>query len=332
MRDRAMTAVAALVSIASVWDEVLERQHGVVTRKQALSAGLTPGAVRARLKSGRWRAVHAGVYATFTGPLTRPALLWAALLASGRDAVLSHQTAAELSGLIDAPADDIHVTVPADRAPRAPAGVHRHLSVRARSARHPTRLPPQTRIEETVVDLTQSACDAGQAVGWVVRACARRLTTTERLRSAFAARAKLRWRADLLAALDDVGSGCHSMVEIHYRRNVERRHGLPTGKRQAIRIRRGGRWYDDVLYRDYRTIVELDGPSAHPEDAVGRDRRRDNAGLADGLETLRYGPEDVSGRPCGMAAEIARQLRRNGWPGFPRPCGPNCVITSIKSV
>jgi len=310
-----------------VLDEVCERQHGVVTRGQAIAGGLTPGAIRSRLRSGKWRRLFAGVYATFTGPLPRSAQLWAVVLASGRGAVLSHQSAAELAGLIDDPASEIHVTLPADRSVVALPGVRHHLSVRAHTARHPTRLPPQTRVEDTVLDLTQSARDAGQAVGWVVRACARRLTTVTRLRDAFAARAKVRWRAHLAMALEDVASGCHSMLELRYLRDVERRHALPTAHRQAIRARRGGRWYDDVHYKNYGTIVELDGTKAHPDDALGRDNRRDNAGVASGLDTLRYGPEDVSGRPCEMAAEIGTVLRGKGWRGYPRSCGPACVIT-----
>ncbi|MEE6260269.1 hypothetical protein [Plantactinospora sonchi] len=50
-----------------------------------------------------------------------------------------------------------------------------------------------------------------------------------------------------------------SALELRYLHDVERAHVLPVGQRQAIRLRRGGRWYDDVRYRDYRTRVELDG-------------------------------------------------------------------------
>jgi hypothetical protein len=78
-----------------------------------------------------------------------------------------------------------------------------------------------------VVDLTQTARDVDRAIAWVVRACARRLTTVDRLRDAFAARKKLRWRAELSMALADVASGCHSTLEVAYLRRVERRHGLP---------------------------------------------------------------------------------------------------------
>jgi len=104
----------------------------------------------------------------------------------------------------------------------------------------------------------------------VGRSCRR--PSTHHGRSAtdrFASRPKLRWRGQLLATLDDVGAGCHSTLELTYVRDVERRHGLPTAARQTIRVRRGGRWYSDVEYTDYSTIVELDGPPAHPDEGAG---------------------------------------------------------------
>ena len=55
--------------------ELARDQAGVVTRRQALDAGMSVGAIAARVRFGRWRRVHLGVYATFTGPLTRDAQL-----------------------------------------------------------------------------------------------------------------------------------------------------------------------------------------------------------------------------------------------------------------
>jgi hypothetical protein len=73
-------------------------QSGVVSRAQALRAGLTVDMIKFRVRSGRWQQLHPGVYATFSGIPGRGAWLWAALLAAGPGAVLSYQTAAELNG------------------------------------------------------------------------------------------------------------------------------------------------------------------------------------------------------------------------------------------
>jgi hypothetical protein len=295
----------------------------VVTRQQAFACGMTVEQVRNKLHSGRWQRLYAGVYATFSGVVPREARLWAAVLAAGPGATLSHQTAAALVGLNDDGA--IHVTVPRNRRVR-PANVTVHISARIEQARHPTRTPPQTRIEETVLDLTQTARNLDSALSWITRACAARLTTVGRLRTALAKRKKVRWRAELCAALGDVRLGSHSLLELRYLRNVERRHALPMGVRQRPRSRPGGRWYDDVSYDEYATVVELDGRAAHPEHAKWRDRRRDNAHVVAGSDPLRYGVADVTETPCAVAADVATVLRRNGWRGTPKPCGPGCPI------
>jgi hypothetical protein len=319
-----VTFVRGRATLAGVWEEIVWRQQGVVTRGQALASGLTLGAIRRRLQAGKWRRLYPGVYVTFTGPLPRSAVLWAAVLRAGPGAMLSHETAAELVGLLDRPADVVHVTIPATRRAQWGPGLRCHLSSRGASM-HPTRQPPQTRIEETVVDLTQTAGGVDQALVWVVRACARRLTTADRLRVAFGARRKLRWRAELAAALDDVGSGCHSALELDYLRKVERPHGLPVARRQMSRSRRGGRWYDDVHYEAYGTLVELDGPAFHPAEATPREKRRDNAAVAEGWDVLRYGVGDIVRQPCEVAREVGAVLRLNGWSGQPRRCGPGCT-------
>ena len=89
-----------------------QRQSGVVSRSQAIRAGLSPGMIKFRVRTGRWRQLHPGIYATFTGAPGRGARLWAAVLSAGPGAMLSHQTAAELQGLADKPVSPIHVTVP----------------------------------------------------------------------------------------------------------------------------------------------------------------------------------------------------------------------------
>jgi len=309
-----------------VWSEAASVQAGVVIRAQALAGGLTSGAIRRRLQAGKWQRIFTGVYATFNGPLPRDALLWAVVLHAGPGAALSHETAAELSGLIDGPGELVNVTVPIARAAKCPPGVRRHVAARVVRSRHPTLMPPRTRVEETVLDLTQTARTIDQAIAWMIRACARRLTTVDRLRAALAARSKLRWRAELAVALDDVAAGCQSTLELAYLRTVERRHGLPAAARQVSRVRRGGRWYDDVQYGDYATLVELDGPAFHPADGASRDRRRDNWAVRTGWDVLRYGVEEIMGRPCEVAAEVAALLQRNGWAGRPRPCGPTCHV------
>jgi very-short-patch-repair endonuclease len=201
-----------------------------------------------------------------------------------------------------------------------------YRSGRIADAVHPTLLPPRTRVEETVLDLVASATDFETAFGVVFAACQRKLTTTARLTTAMASRARLRWRAELAEALRDVADGVHSLLEYRYVRRVERPHGLPAASRQA-RVTAGQRTrYLDNLYDGYGLCVELDGHQAHPDHQRWDDQRRTNAITAQGVTTLRYGWIDVDRRPCQTAAQIGAALRARGWLGRLRPCAPNCPV------
>jgi predicted transcriptional regulator of viral defense system len=228
--------------------EVAEGQCGIVTKKQSIASGLTRSVVALHVRYGRWQRLHPGVYATFTapgsvcsilrtnpshrpGPPGRLAVLWAAVLSAGPGAMLSYQTAAELVGLIARPGELVHVTIPADRRVARTPGIVIHTSTRAMAARHPARLPPQTRIEETVLDLAGAARTIDDACAGITRGLGSRLTTQYKLHQALALRAKIRWRAELTELLTPHSAGFHSVLERRYHDNVERPHGLPGAER-----------------------------------------------------------------------------------------------------
>lgn len=306
--------------------DLLHSQRGVLTRAQALDAGLTDKAIAVRLHNGRWQRLHTGVYATFSGEPPRDAQLWAAVLRAGPMAVLSHHTAAELYGLLATAAPMIHVTVPSGSPVTRPSGVVVHYSGRLSQSRHPMLTPPRTRIEDTVLDLVAVSPSLDGAVSLVLRASASRRTQPERILAAMQRRARMPRRAALLQALGAAGDGAHSLLEFRYVTRVERPHALPPGRRQNP-VRRGGRsQYQDLSYDDYALVVELDGREAHPEWYRWADIRRDNATAATGQVTLRYGWGDVTERPCQTALEIAATLREHRWTGTLRRCGAACLV------
>jgi len=306
-------------------------QAGVLTRTQALRIGVSPDAVRARLRAGHWQRMQRGVYATFTGEPSWEAQLWAALRRAGPEAVLSHYTAAELARITNQRSPAIHVTVPRHQHLTPIPGVVLHRSSRIELARYIGTLPPRTRIEETVVDLTQCSRSLDDALAWLARACGAQLTTAALLRAAVASRTRLRWRRELAIALDDIADGAHSILELRYIRRVERPHRLPRPQRQALAVSGGLTRYRDALYADFGVAVETDGRVAHPLEERWRDHHRDNAAIVDGLVTLRYSWTDVTERSCMVAAEVARALRRHGWLGAPRPCSPACPVRHTAS-
>jgi hypothetical protein len=239
--------------------------------------------------------------------------------------MLSHETAAELHRLADQPADLIRVTVPRERRVVAAEGISIYRSARALEAVQGHTYPPRTKIEETVLDLTQTATTFDDVCGWVTRAFARDLTDSTRLRAAMGMRPKLRWRADLVELIAAAAEGDHSVLEYRYDRDVERAHGLPEAKRQVPFTGPGGRrGRRDRVYQDYALVVELDGRLAHPEENQWKDKARDNAAVVAGMQTLRYSWTQVRQEPCQIAVEVAGVLRLQGWPGRPRACSIGC--------
>jgi hypothetical protein len=302
-----------------------QRQAGAISRQQLLDAGLNPQLITRRLQRGRWQQLFRGVYASFSGVPPRETWLWAAVLCVGEGAVLSHQTAAELHGLVDSRADAIVVTIPSTRRV-ATRGLIIRISGRIDQAKQPNRNPPRTSVEETVLDLAQASPSFDDACGWITKACGRRLTTEAKLRAALALRKKMRWRAELDDVLAAAGSGIHSVLEYRYLRDVERAHGLPRSRHQVRAVIDGKTVYRDAYYEEYQVAVELDGRLAHPDDERWRDSHRDNQARAQGVQTCRYSWRDIYAHPCETAVLQARILRRRGWAGTPKPCSARCPV------
>jgi len=254
--------------------------------------------------------------------------LWAAVLRVGPGAVLSHETAAEIHQLADKPSTRIHISVPAGQHPDRHGKIRGVVIHRSRGLVAEWQPPwhlPRTSVEDTVLDLIGAARTFDDAYGWISAAVGRRLTTPDLLGKALATRSRMRRRQWVTAALQDAAEGVHSPLERNYGRGVERAHGLPTARRQARRRHGSRARYLDNLYEEQGVCVELDGAAAHAAEGRWRDTRRDNANLAQGVRTLRYGWPDATEHRCRTAGEIATVLRARGWTGTLRPCGPSCT-------
>jgi hypothetical protein len=220
------------------WALILHAQERVVSAAQARAVGMSADAIRSKVDSGRWQRVHHGVYATFTGDLSRRAYLWAVVLRCGRSAVLSHETAAEIHGLTRGPASKIHVTVPLSSNPARLgdlAGVVVHRSANWQEDPQPPLNLPRTPVAATVLDLVDGAGSLDDAYAWLSRAITGQHTTTGALREALAGRKKISKRSWLAAALtrvdDDVQNGLAQAIvkvrghqdRLRLQRDAERR-------------------------------------------------------------------------------------------------------------
>jgi hypothetical protein len=313
---------------------LVQGQAGVVSRAQALGHGMSDSQIRSLLAGGGWRCTDVeGVYLSFTGPMTDVALCWVALLYAGKGALLCRDTAAWLWELSDTLARPIHVMLPTSRRVTSQAElVAIHYSIHRAARVHPARSPPVTKLDDTVLDLVDCATRPTEVIDVVTRSCQRRLTSAARLGGAAGSRKKLAWRALLADLLTEVATGVQSPLEQVYVRDVERAHSLPRGQRNAPEGETGRHRYRDVRYGKYRLVVELDGTAAHPVEARDRDDVRDNELVeCEGTSTLRYGWVAVTGRPCHVAAQVARVLVHGGWSGTAVACGPGCPVGSTPS-
>ncbi|WP_129664577.1 type IV toxin-antitoxin system AbiEi family antitoxin domain-containing protein [Phytoactinopolyspora endophytica] len=121
------------------------RQDGLITRKQALAAGMSLDAWKhATRKHGSWRRILRGVYATFTGPLRELHRLRAALLHAGADSAITGAWGCWMHGLKygPEPGELILVSIP-QQSRVGPAGfvavTRRACSSDKNRSREPTR-------------------------------------------------------------------------------------------------------------------------------------------------------------------------------------------------
>jgi hypothetical protein len=306
-------------------------QCGIVSRAQALAAGLTDDQISFRLRSGRWQRVLKGAYATFNGKLSYRAYLWAVVLYAGNGAMLSYETAAQINGMLARDAEPsrlVHVSIPRGRNVTPVRDIRIHRSARVRPIPS-VEYPARTNVEDTLLDLADVADDFDEVCAWVTRAFQRRLTSEAMLRGYMRGRRMLRWRAELDDLITAAVAGDESVLEFRYTRDVERAHGLPEASRQvAFKHKDGRKGRRDREYVPYGVVVELDGKATHAESGT-QDRKRDNAATAEGKRALRYEWKDVRHDACTTTVEVARVLHRNGWQGKPRPCSPSCPVGSI---
>jgi hypothetical protein len=323
-------------SVEAEWLLVLEGQKGMVSAAQALRLRMSPGEIRWRIQSGKWQRVYRGVYATFSGELSREARLWAVVLNIGDVAVLSHETAAELQGLGKGASGPVHVTVPLGSDPArwsALRGVHIHRTRHWQPDPQPYWNLPRTPVGVTVLDLVDSASTLDDAYAWLSRAITSQTVSREMITGGLMSRKRFARRAWLRDALSDVGDGIHFPLERRWAADVERPHGLPPATRQARRAGPDGLRYLDNYYEGYGLCVELDGAAFHRDEDRARDRRRDNeTTIATSTETLRYGFKEVANRPCEQAEQFARALIKHNWPATTlKPCSQSCPVAALTA-
>ncbi len=195
-------------------DALARQQYGVVTRPQALQ-DLSPGAVRARLEDGHWKAVLPGVYRTHTGELDWYGRASAALLHCSAGAALSLKSAAYLLGLEPKPPQVLQVDIPHHLKHTKPVGVRvrRRRTLRVTERQRLTITDPTF----TVIDLGDTPLSSREdAIAVAARAVQRGVTSVEELTAELAARKRHRHRRALELSLGVIEEGAESVLEVGF--------------------------------------------------------------------------------------------------------------------
>jgi len=294
--------------------ELAERQHSVLTLKQALACGMTPKQVRQRLQCGRWETLARGVYRIAGSRPTWEQRLIALTFAAGPSAAASHQSAAALLGM---PGFERHgtveVTTPRPRRHRTEGElVHRW---RPFPAHHLTVIEGivTTRVARTLCDLagvlhpgkTERAIDNCLAMGIATPG------TLEAALSDLASRGRkgIAVMRRLLADRSDGYIPPASETEARFR-DLVREAGLPDPVRQ-MDVGDDEAWIGrvDVSYPPARLLIELDSRRHHSskldiEADAARDRRLTRAGW----QVVRFTWTDLVERPGWVVTELRRLL------------------------
>jgi hypothetical protein len=301
----------------------------VVARRQILDLGGSAGDIRRMRRRRELTTVHDGVYVDHTGPLTRRQRQWAAVLACW-PAALHRRSALEAHGMtrdrpLHATDQPVVVAVDASRTPGPRRGVRVERVADLDRWVLDRRSPPVTTVEFALLKEASSRTET-HAIAVLADGCRQGLTTAGRLVETLEQLPRLKNRRHLLAVLEDVASGAHSLLEQRYLSWIERAHGLPTGERQVRVVGPERICYRDVRYQHQATLVELDGRFGH-RDAEDRwaDLDRDVSAAVDGEITIRLGWLQVT-QPCRVAGALGVILQTRGWTGAPWPCGPECLI------
>ncbi len=257
--------------------ELAAGQHGVVTRGQLLGAGLSERMVEWRLKTGRLRPLHSGVY--LASPVRPPrAREMAAVLAGGAGARVSHRNAGWLWDLVARPPDSAlpELKVPLRRVVRRPGlVVYRGEDLKGEVVARVDGIPV-TSPATTLVDLARVLSDRALEKA-VARADRAGLVGSSELGALVDRTRGRRGIATLAAVLEYEGGPAFTRSELEDRFVDQlRRFGLPAPK---LNVRVMG-FEVDCYWAMARLAVELDGARYHGAWRSQEDDRRRDAVLA----------------------------------------------------
>jgi very-short-patch-repair endonuclease len=288
------------VGVDSSVARIAGARRGVITRAELLALGLSPGTIGRWAQRGRLHRRFPGVYAVGHAALDAVGEAHAALLAVGEGAVLGHQSAAWLLGLMPSPA--VHHVTTTKRSGRNLTGVvvHRVRSLPPSHVTSRTALPVTT-TARTLLDLAQHT-DHPTLQRALNEADYRRQVTEDQLEAVLAETRGHRGAANLRIAIRDQAPAKSHLEDRFFAMLRAAALPMPEVNARVLGIE------VDFLWRD-RRLVETDGWAAHgTARRKRRDARRDERLERGGWTVLRVTRVEVERRQYAVLARLAVSL------------------------
>jgi Protein of unknown function (DUF559) len=273
-------------------------QHGYVTRAQLIACGLDHNGIKYRVGIGRLHLRYRGVYAVGHVPVTPHARAMAAVLACGPGAFLSYRWGGALWQVGPRWEGPIDVTARTDRRHKG-IRVHRSRTLTARDVTVHFGIPVTTPAR-TLLDLAE-VLDTPSLTRAVNEARLRHKSTLPELRE-LVSRSPGRATRRLRPFIENTTGPTRSRFEDEFLRFVAR-YDLPTPEMNQIVAGEEV----DVLWREQRLIVELDGRKFH-EQRFEADREKDAIVVSAGFSVVRVTWERLHGTPDREAIRLHAAL------------------------
>lgn len=284
------------------------RQGGVVTREQALLAGMSASAIDWRVATSAWEVVARGRYRTF--PMETKVDLLRSAVATLHTAVASHCSAGEMHELPMFSSDVVSVSVHSSTTHRFP-GV-RTFRTRDLEERHVMTMHglPVTCLERTVVDLASQLTSAhlGSIVDDLVASDRTQWSAISEMTRVIARRGKPgigRMRELLLdrlgpdRSMSRLESAGAALLESMGLSGFVVEYPIPWNPTHRF----------DVAFPEAKLAIEWDSRRWHMQaNAFERDRKRDRDAVSNGWNVIRFTWEDVHRNPESVARTISESV------------------------
>lgn len=289
------------------------RQHGVVTRAQLASAGITKSMLQGRVRRGRLVKVHPGVFCVGGSARTLEQRCFAATAWGGAGTVVSHRTAARLWRMIPETPEAVEISSARKRT-RCPQTIRVRLAADLTARERGTlRRVPVTSPVRTLIDLASVAAPR-DVEKTLHHAIAEGIVTTRALRERVADSAGRGRRGPALVRelLRDSHRHASSPLERAVAEAL-RCPELPPFRREHP-VYAGGRvFYLDFAWPHFGVAVEADGRRWHSDPrSFEHDRERQNRLAAAGWAILRVTQQQVRTNPEVVRGQVLALLRARG--------------------